>query len=161
MKRGIMIKVRKMELDDYKDLKKYLFEGIPIDILKENVKNNVESMNNNGNWLYLVAEYDDKVVGTMYLEYKQGSIDKHIGTLYTVVTSEKYQKKGICKELFKEVLKYSLELGIEIITLSVRGGTDAEIVYQRMGFKKYGNLPNGIKDNDKYYDEVSYYYILK
>jgi RimJ/RimL family protein N-acetyltransferase len=153
-----MIIVRKMETEDYIGLKENIFKEMPIEIIKNNVINNVESIKNGCNWMYLVAEYDNKVVGTMYLEHKQSSVAKHIGTLYSVVTSEDYKNKGICKALFNEVLKYSKDLGIEIITLSVRRGSIAETVYQKMGFQKYGQLPNGLKDNEQYYDEVSYYF---
>ncbi len=153
--------IRKMQLGDHIGIKKNVFVSMPINIIEENVKNNVKAMNEGStNWVYFVAEYNNEVVGTMYLECKESSISKHIGELFSVVTAEKFQGKGICKKLFQKVSHYALEKGIEKIILTVRGGTVAETVYQKIGFIKYGELPNGIKENNKYFNKIYYYYNL-
>lgn len=156
------IKVRKMQLGDHIGIKKNVFVSMPLEMIETNVKNNVKAMNEGTtNWVYFVAEYNNEVVGTMYLECKESSISKHIGELFSVATAEKFQGKGICKKLFQEVSNCALEKGIEKIVLTVRGGVIAETVYQKMGFIKYGELPNGIKEEDKYFNKIYYYYNLK
>ena len=156
------ITVRKMQIGDHVDLKKNIFTDMPIEVIEKNVEDNSKAMKDGStNWTYFVAEADKQIVGTMYLEHKSKSINKHIGELFSVVTASNYRGQGVCKELFNEVSKYALDKGIEKIILTVRGGTIAETVYQKMGFIKYGSLPNGIKEKDSYADEAYYYYKLK
>ena len=155
------IVIRKMQENDYQDLKKNVFCATDISIIKENVKQNVLSMaDNTSNWLYYVAEVDNKVVGTMYIEFNVPFVHRHIGTLYSVVVTEAYRGQGICRALFNEIIKVAKAKGCEMITLSVRGGTPAEIVYQKLGFIKYGLLPKGIKEEDHYFDSIFFYYPL-
>jgi N-acetylglutamate synthase-like GNAT family acetyltransferase len=153
--------IRKMQIGDHISLKKNVFLLAPIEIIENNVKNNVKSMEDNGDWTYFVAEHEGEVVGTMYLEKKSHSFDKHMGELVSVVTAESYQQKGVCKKLFIEVSKYAKEIGLEQLILYVRTGTIAETVYERLGFIKCGELPNGIKEENRYFNRSMYYYILK
>ena len=110
-------------------------------------------------WFFLVAEMENEIVGTMYLEIKAGSLNSHIGELFSVVTSENHRGKGICRKLFEEALSIASTKNLEKIILTVRTNTDAEKVYEKLGFIKYGELPNGIKD-DKYHNLSYYYYNL-
>lgn len=114
----------------------------------------------NSDSIYFVAEYNGEVIGTMYFTGGHSYITKHIGEIHTVVTAEEYQRKGVCRALFNAIKEYAKSINVEIIYLTVRGWTDAGIVYQKLGFKKFGELPNGIKDNGRYYNEIYYYYNL-
>ena len=150
---------RKMKIGDHISIKKNVFTGMPLEMIEENVKNNVKAMEEGTtNWIYLVAELEGEVVGTTYVELGQSSVTNHIATLYSVVTSEDHRGKGICRMLFEESINQVKDKGVEKIILSVRKGTPAETVYQKMGFTKYGELPNGIKEDDGYYSDVFYYY---
>lgn len=156
------IKVRKMQLGDHIGLHKNIFLTMPLEAIEKNVISNVMQMKEeNSSWSYFVAEIDGEIVGTMYLECKTRSFDNHIGELYSVVTAENYRERGICKKLFETICLYALEKKLKKIILSVRAGAIAETVYQKLGFIRYGELPNGIKDEDKYVNKVYYYYDLK
>ena len=155
------IKVRKMQLGDHVGIKKNLFLTMPLEAIEKNVINNTMQMKEeNPSWNYFVAEIDGEVVGTMYLEFKTRSIDNHIGEIHSVVTGENYRGRGICKKLFETVCIYAQEKNLNKIILTVRAGSIAETVYQKLGFIKYGELPNGIKDKDIYVNSVYYYYDL-
>lgn len=155
------IVVRKMMLNDQFDLKKNVYPNMPLEMIENNVKNNVKAMDEGSNWVYFVATIDNEVVGTMYLEIGVNSLNKHIGELFSVVTGEAFQGRGVCKALLSETIKYALSKNLEKIILTVRGGTKAETVYQKLGFTKYGELPNGLKELDKYYNKVYYYIEIK
>lgn len=153
--------IRKMLTDDYISMQKNLFKDLPIEQVKANVENDVKSMKSvSSRWTYFVAECNGEVVGTLFLEHKKSSIRKHIGELYSIVVSEEYRKKGIAKMLLTEAVSYAKELKLEILILSVRSNTEAEIVYPKLGFINYGKIPNGIKDESGYCDETFYYYVL-
>lgn len=152
------MKIRKMQLGDHISIHKNIFTEMPLEIIENNVINNVNSMNQGTNWVYFVAEINNEVVGTMYLEIKEKSFERHIGELYSIVIAEEYRGQGICRELLLYVINYAKEHNLKKLILSVRTGTPSEIVYQKIGFTKYGQLPEAIIENNKCFDK-SYYYI--
>lgn len=151
--------IRKIELGDHVGLKKNIYTDMDIIEIKNNVINNVKDMKNNGDWIYLVAELESEVVGTTYIKLNGSPVGQHIAELFSVVVSDKHRNKGICRALIDKAVEIAKKRNIEIITLSVREGTVADTVYQRIGFKEYGLLENGIKDGDVYFNEK--YYCLK
>jgi predicted GNAT family acetyltransferase len=154
--------IRKMQLNDYTSMHKNIFDKMNIEDVKTNVTNNVISMGNEDNdWDYFVADYNNEVVGITYINYSKKSVNMHIAELVSVVTTQQYRKMGIFKFIFNYLLRYLKEKGIEKIILTVRKGVDAELVYQKIGFTKYGELPKGIKEDNKYIDQVHYYYDIK
>jgi ribosomal protein S18 acetylase RimI-like enzyme len=153
------ILVRKMKKGDHLDMKKNIFPDLPLDIIEGNVNSNSEAMQlDSNNWVYFVAEINGEVVGITYLELKEKSLEKHIGELYSVVTSANHRGLGVCKALFKHVIEYMRELKKKKILVTVRTGTPAETVYQKLGFIKYGELPEGFIEEDKYINKSFYYY---
>lgn len=150
--------IRKMRIEDYEDLSKNVFTEMSIEEVKKNVEFNVSDMEKNTNY-YFVAELNNEVVGTIYLKYDNTSINKHMGELNSILVSNNHQGKGIFKSMFNYIIEFSKELGIEILLVSVRKRCISETVYQKVGFIKYGELPNGIKNEDgSYTDKVLYYY---
>ncbi len=154
-----MIKIRKMKLGDHIDLKGNLFKSMDINDIKNDVEKSVKHMQDNGNWIYLVAEVKGKVVGTIYLEVKTNNLKKHIGELYSIVVSEDYRRMGIAKMMIEKVIEIAKEKKLEYLILSVRKGTIADMVYPKLGFIKYGELPNGIKEDDNTYFNQNLYYL--
>lgn len=152
--------IRQMKIGDEIDLKKNVFPLTDIKIIKENVVNNVADMAKNQDWIYLVAELNDEVIGTTYLKLANESYSsRHTAELFSVVVSENHRQKGICRSLIDQAVKIAKDKKVEMIALTVREGTVADTVYQKLGFISYGVLQNGIKDNDGYYNQK--YYFLK
>lgn len=151
--------IRKIKLGDHIDLKNNIYTDMDIEQIEKNVINNVNSMKDKGDWVYLVAELDAEVVGTTYIKFNESSIKNHTAELFSVVVSKNHQQKGICRALINGAVEIAKKKYIEIITLSVREGTVADTVYQRIGFKQYGLLEDGIKDGEVYFNEK--YYFLK
>lgn len=148
-----------MQLGDHIDLKENLFKSMDTNDIKNDVEKSVKHMQDNGNWTYLVAEVKGKVVGTIYLEVKTNNLKKHIGELYSIVVSEEYRKMGIAKMMIEKVIEIAKEKKLEYLILSVRKGTIADMVYPKLGFIKYGELPNGIKESDDVYFNQDLYYL--
>jgi len=63
-----------------------------------------------------------------------------------VVVCRHYQRRGIARALLQETLVRAASWGIELVTVGVRGGTGAEQVYHRLGFREYARLPGGFKE---------------
>jgi len=73
-----------------------------------------------------------------------------------------YQGRGIARALLQQTLEEAVTWGIELLTVGVRGGTPAEEVYHRLGFREYARLPGGFKEmcdgEVLTFDDVSLYH---
>ena len=109
--------------------------------------------------IMLVAEVDGKVVGACEVS-RGGSQQGHVGILGIAVKKE-YRSMGVGQALIKGILKKS-EKKFEIVVLQVFAkNSRAKHVYEKLGFKMYATLKNGIKRNGKYFDEQEMYINLK
>lgn len=153
--------IRKIKLGDHIGLKQNTYTDMDIEQIEKNVINNVKIMKNNGDWIYLVAELNSEVVGTTYVKFNGSPIEKHVAELFSVVVSNNHRKKGICRAMIDGAVKIAKKKNIEMIILSVREGTIADTVYKRIGFRSYGNLKNGIKEKDGYFNHKLYYLNLE
>lgn len=147
-----------MKIGDEVDLKKYVYPTDTLANIRKNVAKDVKDMTSSKDWIYLVAELNGEVVGTTYIKLANESYSsRHIAELFSVVVSENHRQKGICRSLVDECKKIAKEHDIEKIVLTVREGTVADTVYQKLGFIDYGVLPNGIKDEKEYFNKKHYY----
>jgi GNAT superfamily N-acetyltransferase len=88
----------------------------------------------------------------------------HRGELASLVVHPNYQRQGIARRLVEEVCEYGASVGLEILETGCRGGTPAEDIYPRLGFREYGRLPGGIVEpwgDRQVFDEVSFYMPMK
>lgn len=85
-----------------------------------------------------VALENDNVVGFAVLEVV---LDE--GNLLDIAVDESYRRKGIARELFKELLKVAEEKKLSFITLEVRESSIPAIsLYEAHGFEKVGVRKN-------------------
>jgi GNAT superfamily N-acetyltransferase len=71
----------------------------------------------------------------------------HRGELASLVVHADYQRRGIARHLVEAICKYAASMDLEILETICRGGTPAEDVYPRLGFRKCGRLPRGIVES--------------
>jgi hypothetical protein len=101
--------------------------------------------------ILLVAEVDGSVVGTGTLIRNAHPLRAHRGELSSLV---------IARRIVETIREHAASLSIEILEVSCRGGTPAELVYPHLGFVEYGRLPHGIVEpygEGRAYDEVYLY----
>jgi len=86
--------------------------------------------------------------------------EQHVG-LFGIILRKEYRNKGIGTMLMKKILaetQKNIE-NLEIITLSVFSDNKPAIhLYQKLGFKQYGLLPNGVMRKGKYADSIEMYF---
>jgi ribosomal protein S18 acetylase RimI-like enzyme len=107
----------------------------------------------------LVAEVDGKVVGISDVRNKALQQEqRHIGVVGIYVL-EGYRSLGIGSSLLSDLIKTAKEKGkYEILVLSVFGNNaHAQNLYRKFGFVEFGTLPNGIKRNEDYTNEIYMY----
>jgi ribosomal protein S18 acetylase RimI-like enzyme len=80
--------------------------------------------------LFLVAEVDGKVVGTV-----MGGYDGHRGWIYSVAVNPHYRRQGIGRDLLLELEAILASLGCLKVNLQVRASNVGVIAfYEKLGF---------------------------
>ena len=97
-----------------------------------------------GECVPLAAEVEGAVVGFAMMKRDPHALRRHRATLFDLVVSGEYQRRGIARRLVESLCDHAARMGVEILETSVRGRTPAEEVYRRLGFREYGRLPRGI-----------------
>jgi ribosomal protein S18 acetylase RimI-like enzyme len=119
----------------------------------EECRNRVNSLPPSDLWL--VAERDGKVLGSIRLLAPGASFIKHIRNLYIDVHCE-WRGVGLGAALIEAAGSWAREHGVEMIALSVLDSNPrARGLYERLGFKVTGHIRDLVKrPNGKYTDDV-------
>lgn len=83
----------------------------------------------------------------------------HIGS-FGITVAKKYRGEGIGKILMELVIKEAIKniKKLKIITLECFGINQIGLnLYKKLGFKEYGNLPDGLKRRGKFSDAILMY----
>jgi RimJ/RimL family protein N-acetyltransferase len=166
-KKGRKIEIREIQEKDYVELRNfinslvrentYILKNIPIDEEGElnYVRRCLEEIKRKEG-VHLVAFYKNKIVGAAEIRRKKFK-EKHVGIL-GISIRKNYRNEGIGKALIKEVIRISKRIGIKLITLDVfKVNKSAILLYKKMGFKEYGELPKGLKHKGRYMSKVLMY----
>lgn len=86
---------------------------------------------------------------------EQGERTYHRGHLVQIYVLQEYQGKGIGKELISRTIKEAFDtLKIEQILLGViTNNSQANGVYEKLGFEEYGMIKEFLKLEDRYLDK--------
>lgn len=104
----------------------------------------------------VIAEVDGRMVGSCELTPRSGRMS-HVGSL-GISVRDGYREIGIGQELMKEVERQAILLGVETIFLEVFAINDRAIhVYEKVGYKETGRIPEAIKYKGNYVDSVQMY----
>lgn len=79
--------------------------------------------------LSVLMETDDQIIGTAL-----GSFDGRRGYIQKLVVKKDFQRKGIGKQLVKEVMKRLKSLGVVYVPINCE--VENESFYEKCGFKK-------------------------
>lgn len=105
----------------------------------------------------VVAEVDGRMVAQCEVVPRFGRMS-HVGGL-GISVKQGYREIGIGQELMKEAEKQARRLGLERILLEVFVTNDRAIhVYEKIGYRRIGAMPDGVKYKGEYIDSV---YMLK
>lgn len=107
----------------------------------------------------IVAEVDGKIVGATDVTTKTPQQDqRHVGMVGLLVR-EGYRSMGVGTALLTALIDKAKEQGVyELLMLTVFSNNErARHLYRKMGFVEFGTLPNGLKRNGQYVDEIYMY----
>jgi len=98
---------------------------------------------------------DDRVVGVCTGVRKRWFGEQHRIEMVQVVVRDEFQGLGVARNMMKEIAIHFKKRGVEILQISAEAqNLNAIGSYERIGFKKFCILKNGLKFDEKYSDEV-------
>lgn len=97
--------------------------------------------------LFLVAEYDNKIIGSMVKYNLEPKVFSHVLTEGSILIDPEFQGKGIGSKIITTFLKEIEEKHPEILRVEIiaRETNPAIKLYEKLGFKKEGRFENRIK----------------
>ena len=162
MKNDVKTRIRQIRISDASDIKKYCFKVANLDEIKKDIAMDLKKIKS-GSLGRFVLEIDKKVVGVISVKRRSSPVQQHLADIEGLVICEEHQGKGHGTSLIKECFSWAKKNKIERLLITVRNKTKAQRVYEHFGFKKYGQLKQGIKApwEKRTFDEVFYYKDVK
>jgi len=93
-----------------------------------------------------VALDDDRVVGTVQLDYDSMPNQRHRGDISKLMVRPDCRRRGIARLLMIAAEDRAKELGRSLLTLDTRTGDSAETLYASLGFDRAGVIPEYARD---------------
>lgn len=115
----------------------------------------IDSILKQGNALFIIAEVEGKIVGTLNFGGGRRLRTAHAGEFGVSVLKE-YWGQGIGTELIKYLIDWCKKSGvIRKVNLRVRSDNNSAIhVYKKLGFNDEGVITRDFLINDKFYDSI-------
>ncbi|QEE18029.1 N-acetyltransferase family protein [Promethearchaeum syntrophicum] len=111
----------------------------------------------------LVAEIDGELCATCTLEGCLGPKPNDKFNLSSVVTSPVYRGTGLSRLMFNFACEWAKNQGGRMLLVETWDNNYvAKAFYEKLGFKQYGILPNGLvnRKGEGYVNEIHYYFNL-
>ena len=106
-----------------------------------------------GQGFLLLAEVDGKVVANSSITKKTG-YSRHVGGLGIAILNG-FRDIGIGTEMLKTLISKAENMDLKMLTLTVFSTNKrAKHVYEKVGFRETGRIPNGIYRDGKFIDQI-------
>lgn len=104
------------------------------------------------------AEPAGELLAFAVLSPSPSTLREHLGTVQRVQVRPEHQGRGLGTVLMSGVHDAARRRGLELLHLTVRGGSGREAFYQRLGYQEFGRLPGGVRlGATDYRDEIHLY----
>jgi GNAT superfamily N-acetyltransferase len=108
--------------------------------------------------LLWVAENNGKVVGTVQLALSPKKNGVHRAEVQKLFVHSSARGKGIASQLMDSLEQTARSMGRSLLVLNTQAGSDAEKVYQHLGWQKVGEIPLFAASPDGTLHATAYYY---
>lgn len=98
-----------------------------------------------GEEVLCVLVVDDEVAGFATIARNRNPLTAHWATVYKVQVHPRRQGSGLGRTLMLGVHDIARAEGLEMLQLSVRGGTGREDFYTALGYREWGRLPGEVR----------------
>jgi RimJ/RimL family protein N-acetyltransferase len=173
LKDGRIISIRQVEISDAQNVIEFVHgfvyssEFVPLvdgefdpTIQEEELilKNYIDRSNS----LFLVAEFDGKIIANINLDGNQRQIMRHTAVFGMGMHAE-WQNCGLGTYILQAAIDWAKKHSeLELLFLQVYAENEAGIaLYKKLGFTENGRMPKMFKQNNRYHDELTMHLILK
>jgi ribosomal protein S18 acetylase RimI-like enzyme len=102
------------------------------------------------------------LAGIVGLERERRAKNRHKATVVGLYVAPEFTRRGIGTALMRALLDDARESGIALLVLTVTASNrDAEVLYERHGFKRFGTEPGAIRVGPKAFDKHHLYLQLE
>jgi RimJ/RimL family protein N-acetyltransferase len=120
------------------------------------LQNTIEGLSKGKTFFYF-ALYENKIVGSVDIHRGHSVRDYHIGTVGLMVDVD-FRGEGIGKFLLESILNKAAKEGIRTAVLDCFSNNEKALnLYEKVGFIKYGSLPDGLYRKREFADRVHMY----
>lgn len=114
------------------------------------------------NSLFLVAEFEGKIVGNINLDGNYRKILRHTAVFGMGMLKE-WQSCGLGTAILSAAINWAkANAELELLFLQVYAENEAGLaLYRKMGFVENGRIPKFFKQNGRYHDEISMHLFVK
>ncbi|GAB2971968.1 GNAT family N-acetyltransferase [Saccharothrix stipae] len=111
-----------------------------------------------GDGALVVARVDGVLRGTATWRRAGSEVFEHMAEVRRVAAHPAARGLGLGARLVRAVVEDARAAGLEVLTLGVRGNNHGAIqLYESLGFREWGRLPNVIAVGDVRFDDVRMY----
>ncbi|AIO18502.1 N-acyltransferase YncA [Candidatus Izimaplasma bacterium HR1] len=156
--------IRELTQDDYLLYKKIRLELLENETLSFGSSFEEESLFEDKLWKYRLdkenvttigAFINEEMIGICVVVFNPRSKLKHIASLHSMYVKKNHRGEGIGRQLIIHAEEAAKGKGIFRMNLSVVNSNEkAFILYQKLGFVKYGIEPDTIKISGEYYSLI-------
>lgn len=101
------------------------------------------------------ADEQSQVVGFAYWNRREGETEEPHADIAKVAVSSEARGGGIGRRMVEELISYGRKVGVEILTLDVRGNNHGAMhLYERLGFREYGRIEDFVAVDNERWDNV-------
>ena len=159
---GKTILLREYELEtDPSKLAKNLYDQIKTEVQIQELRASMKKWYNNSHTrVILVAECDQELITSLMLDGCLGPTPNEKFQFYAVVTAEHFRGTGVSQLLFSFAKEWVRQFNARILLVDTwANNIRARKYYEKLGFKQYGCLPQGLENRqgEGYVDEIFYY----
>lgn len=108
----------------------------------------IENSLNSPDQMMIVCELGGRIAGNCHIAFKSHAKTRHRASLAIALRRE-YWGRGIGTAMFRELIAAARERGVTQLELDyIQGNDRGRALYEKMGFRSWGELPDGIRQSD-------------
>lgn len=108
----------------------------------------------------IIAELNGVMAGCVQLSPATKDNAQHRAEVEKLLVHPNSRRKGVATKLMQAIEQESTRQQISLLVLDTQSDSDAEILYQSLGFKVAGQIPHFVSDERGDFHATTYYYKL-
>jgi len=106
----------------------------------------------------LVARINGRIVGTVQLVVAMPGNGQHRGDVVKLLVHPDARRQGIARQLMQKIEALALAAGKKLLVLDTVTGSDAQVLYQSLGYELSGTIPGYALSTEGVFEATSVMY---